>query len=125
MSLHFLVDTDLPRRPAEIIRQYGYEASDVREIGLGSAPDTEIAAFAKLNNWVLLTGDFGFADIRNYPPEQYSGIVVLTLPKNATATVVLELVEVFMRQKEVLDRLPGRLAVVDIRHVRLRPHQTE
>jgi len=60
-------------------------------------------------------------DIRNYPPEQYHGIVVLRLPGDATARDILDLIEQFAGQVEVIERLPGRLAVVQFGRVRLRP----
>ena len=46
----------------------GHEATDVRDIGLGSAKDPPIATHAQPHQACLLTGNFGFADIRNYVP---------------------------------------------------------
>ncbi len=64
---------------------------------------------------------FGFANIRNYPPEDYAGLVVLQLPRNATAKMILNLVEAMLGQPQVLDRLSGRLAIVEFGRIRLRP----
>lgn len=119
--MRFLVDADLPRRTADAIRSHGHEAFDVREVGLGSAPDPEIASYAQAKRLCLVTGDFGFADVRNYPPEQYPGIVVLRLPKDATSDVILSIVREFLSQPQLLDRVPRRLAVVSAGSVRLRP----
>jgi hypothetical protein len=94
---------------------------DVRDIGLGSSPDERIAAHARKEKLCLLTGDFGFADIRNYPPEHYSGIVVFESVPNATAEIILRQIGSFIGQTEVLERLPGRLAMVEPTRVRLRP----
>lgn len=80
--MRFLIDADLPRSAKDLIERYGHEAIDVREIGLGSANDTEVAAYAQTQRACLITGDFGFANIRNYAPEAYAGIVVL-LPEYA------------------------------------------
>jgi predicted nuclease of predicted toxin-antitoxin system len=103
------------------MERYGYEATDVREIGLGTAKDCEIAAYAQGQRLCLVTGDFDFADIRNYPPEAYAGIVVLELPRNATASFILHLIENFLQQSEVLSKLEGRLGIVELGRVRLRP----
>ena len=35
--MRFLIDADLPRPTAELIRSFGHEATDVRNIGLGPA----------------------------------------------------------------------------------------
>jgi hypothetical protein len=94
--MRFLIDADLPRPVAPLVRSLGHEATDVRDVGLGEAPDAEIAAYARAHELCLLTGDFDFADIRDYPPEHYYGIVVLS-------------------------RLPGRLAIVEPGRIRLRP----
>lgn len=121
----FLIDADLPRKTAEVIRQYGFHADDVRDVGLGRASDAEISAYAQTNQLTIITGDFGFADIRSYPPEQYAGLVVLELPRNATARFILDLIAAFIQQSEVVDQLNGRLAVVSAHRVRLRPSPTD
>jgi hypothetical protein len=117
----FLVDADLPRQTAEVIRQHGFHAEDVRDIGLGTASDAEIATHAQRNRLAIITGDFGFADIRSYPPEQYAGLVVLELPRNATAPFILGMVAAFIQQTNVVERLPSHLAVVAAHRVRMRP----
>ena len=119
--MRFLVDADLPRRTVELIQGYGHEANDVRDIGLARAEDSTIAAYAQSHSLCLITGDFGFSDIRNYPPQDYAGLVVLELPRNATAKVILNLIEVLLQQPQVLNQLQGRLAIVKAGHIRLRP----
>ncbi len=118
--MRFLIDADLPRATGDSLRKAGHDAFDVRDIGLGDAKDYDIAAYAQIHQLCLLTGDFDFADIRNYPPHLYAGIVVLTIPRNATATFILQLVDIFLQQTAVLARLPGRLAIVEPGRVRMR-----
>jgi predicted nuclease of predicted toxin-antitoxin system len=119
--MKFLVDADLPRRTADLFRQYGHEAEDVRSAGLGEADDQRIAAYAQANGQCLVTGDFGFADTRNYPASEYAGIVVLQVPRDATAAVILAILDSLLRQPDVLEGVPGRLAIVAFGRVRLRP----
>lgn len=119
--MRFLMDADLPRRTAELLCERGYDAVDVRDIGLGGARDAAIAAHARQNGLCLVTGDFGFADVRNYPPEEYAGIVVLELPRKATTETILGVLRSLLDVPEVVARLHGRLAVVGRGHVRLRP----
>jgi len=45
----------------------------------------------------LLTGDSGFGDIRNYPPEDYYGIVVFGISRNYPPKNILVLVEEFLK----------------------------
>jgi len=119
--MRFLIDADLPRRTSELLKAYGHEALDVRDVGLGDAGDQEVAEYARLHGLCLLTGDFGFADIRNYPPDRFGGLVVLEIPKNATADMILRLLESLLRQADIVKRLPGRLAIVEWGNVRIRP----
>ena len=120
-SLRFLIDADLPRSAKTLLEKFGHEAIDVRDIGLRSAKDAVIARYAQDHQACLLTGDFGFADIRNYPPETYYGIVVLGLPRDATAAFILHLIEEILGQSEVLARLPRKLGIVEAGRIRLRP----
>ena len=87
--MRFLIDADLPRSTKPLLEKYGHETIDVRDIGLGHAKDPVIARYALDYQACLITGDFGFADVRNYPPEIYRGIVVIELPRNASAAFIL------------------------------------
>jgi hypothetical protein len=69
----------------------------------------------------LVTRDFDFADIRNYPPSEYAGIVVLWLPDDSTAEQIVKLLETFVSREDWLARLSGRLAIVEVWRVRFRP----
>ena len=117
----FLIDSDLPRSLAGVISSLGHEALDVRDLGLGAAPDERIATEARQRGACLVTGDFGFADIRNYPPADYAGIAVLEIPGDAGTEVILSLVKSWLSQPGLLKHLPGRLAIVAPGRIRLRP----
>ena len=124
-AMRFLIDADLPRPTADLIRTFGHEATDVRNIGLGRAPDARIAAYAQSHDLCLLTGDFDFADIRDYPPNEYSGLVVFVFPDDANRQIILNLIKAFFHEPAVLERLPGRLAIAEPGRVRLRPREAE
>jgi predicted nuclease of predicted toxin-antitoxin system len=119
--MHFLIDASMPRSVEPLVISRGHQATDVRDIGLGRAPDHDIAAHAQAQQLVILSRDFDFADVRNYPPDQYAGIVVIDLPCTATAPTVVNLVDDFLRQQQTLKDLPGRLAIVEPGRTRLRP----
>src|SRR5437899_7228041 len=110
--MRFLVDANVPLSVAPR-SSLGYEATDVREIAMGSADDAVIARHARDNAFCLITRDKDFGDIRNYPPADYAGIIVLDLPDETVANDVLKILESFLSRKEWLDHLQGRLAVVE------------
>lgn len=73
----FKIDENLPKDAAELLRSRGFDAETVREESLAGAGDDVIADTIQRENRVLITLDLDFSDIRTYPPEHYSGIVVL------------------------------------------------
>jgi len=119
--MRFLLDANMPRSAAGAVQRLGHEAVDVREIGLGGAEDKQIAAYAKEHDLALITRDFDFSDIRNYPPAEFAGIIVLELPDDAVAATVVKVMESFLSQPQLLSQLAGRLAIVQSWRVRFRP----
>lgn len=67
-----------------------------------------------------MTGDMGFSDIRNYPPAQYAGFVILRIPKDATASFILNLLRGLLKQGELVSALRGNLAIVEPERIRIR-----
>jgi predicted nuclease of predicted toxin-antitoxin system len=68
---------------------------------MGSASDAAIAGYAQSHRRTLVTRDFDFADIRNYPPGDYAGIIVLQLRDDATAAEVVRALEMFIRREDL------------------------
>lgn len=118
--MRFLVDADLPRSTIAVLKRYGHEGVDVRDIGLGAATDQRIASHAREQQLCLLTGDYDFSDLRTYPPAQHYGIVVLHVPPQATAPTILSLLEEFLKQSRLVDSMSAKLAIVEPGRVRVR-----
>src|SRR5208283_49478 len=91
----------------------GHQVEFARDIGLASATDEQIAKHALQYGAALLTRDLDFGDIRRYPPDQYSGIVVLRLPDTAVAAEIAAALERFLSEPVFVASLAGRLAVVE------------
>jgi len=119
--MRFLIDANLPRSVIAAVQRVGHEVEFARDIGLGAAPDDQIAAYAHENMAAILTRDLDFADIRRYPPEKYHGIVVLRLSDAAVAQEIVSVVERFMLEPAFIRALARRLAIVDADRVRFRP----
>jgi predicted nuclease of predicted toxin-antitoxin system len=88
---------------------------------MGHLPDADIAKLAREQDAVLVTRDLDFADIRAYPPEQHSGLLVIRLYDDATAIEINRLLEKFLKVEEWAAALPQRLAIVEEARVRFRP----
>lgn len=118
--MKFLIDEDLPRSIAQLIERYGHEAYDVRDIGLRGAKDSEIAAYVQGKGLCIITGDYDFADIRNYPPVQYAGIIVLSFPNDASVSFILRLLEGFLKDEKLVSEISEKLAIVEPGQIRIR-----
>ena len=95
-----------------MLRQAGHEATDVRDVGLGTATDADIAAYAAQHRLCILTKDFDFGDIRKFSPKEHAGIVILSLPKDDDgSTMILYILDRFL--SDMPPSLQGRLFIVD------------
>ena len=111
----------MPRSAVATLRRLGHQVDFARDIGLAAAGDQDIAARAQKTGAALLTRDLDFANIRQYPPEDYAGIVVPRLADDATALRICDVVERFARDQGFLDGLKGHIAIVELGRVRFRP----
>src|SRR5229473_2616522 len=98
----FLVDASLPYAAGDVIRGYGHQATDVRDIALGTADDQVIADHARQLKLALITGDLDFGNILEYPPSNYFGIIVIRRPDKATSAFILSLMEQFLIDAKVM-----------------------
>jgi predicted nuclease of predicted toxin-antitoxin system len=66
----FIVDAQLPPALAQLLRQRGYDAVAVREIGLRDARDAEIWQYAIQHQAAIITKDQDFAERHLYSRDQ-------------------------------------------------------
>lgn len=59
--MKFLIDAQLPPSLAHWLREAGYDAQAVREVGLLAATDSEIWRYAQAQGCVIVTKDEDFA----------------------------------------------------------------
>jgi hypothetical protein len=118
---HFLVDASLPRATGDLIRAHGHQATDVRDIGMGTARDQDIAEHARINQLAIISIDRDFGNVVQYPPADYHGLVVIRPPDGATIARILSLAERFLTDGKVVANLTGRLVVVEPGRIRCRP----
>ena len=116
--MRFKVDQNLPVEIAVALRDAGHDAHTVYEEALAGTPDPELGAIIQRERRGLVTLDLGFSDIRNYPPRDYQGIIVLRPSSQDKATVV----QLFRSAIALLDQesLVGQLWIVDDRRIRVR-----
>lgn len=84
--LKFVIDEDIPRSTAKIIKTKGHEVLDFRDFGLKGKSDTEIFEFAQREKAILFTGDLGFGNILQFPIGHHYGIVIAHFPNEMSTS---------------------------------------
>jgi len=116
--MRFKIDENLPGELAADLRQAGHEADTVSDQGMSGAADAEVLSRVQLEQRVFLTLDKGIADIREYPPKKYAGIVLFR-PPTAGRNDTLDFVRQHLPTLLQAD-LTGHLFVVSAAGIRTR-----
>ncbi len=116
--MRFNIDENLPADFAEVLHSAGHDAATVLGQGLGGKPDSDIASVCQTESRILVTLDKGFADIRAYPPEEFPGLMVLSVNRQDKPY----LLDVFFNALQLLDTesIKGRLWIIEPNRVRIR-----
>lgn len=116
--MRFKVDENLHPEVVGLLRDAGHDALSVWDQDLRGAADPELASVCRAELRALLTFDLGFGDIRQYPPEDHPGVVVLRLSSQSRVHTL----EVMRRLLPLIETTPlaRRLWVVTEREVRVR-----
>jgi hypothetical protein len=115
--MHFKFDENADPRWRSPLEDAGHSVSTIPEEGLGGSDDARVAEICLDNRFALLTVDQGFAQIIQYPPTLYSGIVVLRHPKPTLAgmkSLVLQVAEALNTKSPV-----GELWIVEPGRIRI------
>lgn len=118
--MRFLIDADLSPQLRTLFAEYGHDAIHAGQVGLGTAPDRDIAVYARKEERCVITGDFDFANLLEYEPREFAGIVVLTLPRHALPPYIARLVREFLDHLAELAPLSGKLMIVELGRIRVR-----
>ena len=94
----FLLDADMPRSSAEVIRALGYDVRDVRDLGMRYADDRAIIEFAQKSGRVVVTRDLDFGSVLQYP--DHPGAIILRLPSEYTTRELNDILKNFLSSIE-------------------------
>jgi predicted nuclease of predicted toxin-antitoxin system len=75
--MRILLDHCVPRRYMRLLTLWEHEVELMASHIPPDAPDADVIQLAGELDAILLTIDLDFANILDYPPEQYGGIVVM------------------------------------------------
>ena len=116
--MKFKIDENLPAEYASILRQAGHDAQTVWDEGLQGKADPVIADVCQEEERILVTLDRDFSDIRAYPPQEYPGIIAISVRRQDKN----HLVDILRRVIALLDSQPIQnvLWIVEEHGVRIR-----
>ncbi|MFT5030776.1 MAG: putative nuclease of putative toxin-antitoxin system [Candidatus Binatia bacterium] len=116
--MKFKIDQNLPEECREVLSDAGHDAMTVYDQELSGAPDDRIAEVCKAEDRVLITADLDFSDIRQYPPNESPGYIVLRFKhqiRPAQIALIRKLLTLFEKHP-----IAGRLWIVENDKVRIR-----
>jgi predicted nuclease of predicted toxin-antitoxin system len=121
--MQFKIDENLPIEIAELLINAGHNAKTANAQQLQGAKDPVLIDVCRNEHCVLVTLDTDFSDIRAYPPEEFSGIIVLRVRIEAKHHVI----KVFRSIIPLIGREPliQRLWIVEETKVRIRGKDDE
>src|SRR5438270_1575872 len=86
MSLRVFSDQCVPTEISDTLRRHGHDVIVLRDVLPIRSPDSRVIAKAQELDAILISLDGDFADIVNYSPAAYRGIVAIQL-KNHPETI--------------------------------------
>lgn len=117
--MRILVDEDLPQAIVTLLKDRGYEAEHVRELGLGGESDQTVLAKAQDREAMLVTADLDFANTLRYPIGMYKGIIVMRFPDYFRRDQILSMLNRFLDSTS-LEPLINTLTIVEPASYRIR-----
>jgi len=84
----FKIDENLPVEIKELLIEAAHDAKTVNDQHLQGSKDPVLIEKCKDEKRVIVTLDTDFSDIRAYPPEKFSGIIVLRINSQAKSHVI-------------------------------------
>jgi predicted nuclease of predicted toxin-antitoxin system len=75
--LKLLLDENLYPSTLNLLRCYGFDVKDIKEMKLCGINDNEVMELAQREDRLLITLDMHFSNIFLYPPSECPGIIVV------------------------------------------------
>ncbi len=116
--MQFKIDENLPLEIAHLLINANHDAKTVNEQRLQGVRDSTLINVCKNENRILVTLDTDFSDIGAYPPQDFSGIIVLRVGSQSK----IHIIGVFNRILPLIGRetVKGHLWIVEESRIRIR-----
>ncbi|MHB8414925.1 MAG: DUF5615 family PIN-like protein [Acidiferrobacteraceae bacterium] len=116
--MKLLVDMNLSPRWTTFLADVGIEATHWSTLGANNAPDSEIVAFARVNDYVVLTHDLDFGAILAATHGEKPSVVQIRAEDVSPDVIGLQVIAALRQMASELEE--GALLTVDPSRTRLR-----
>src|SRR5271165_4541527 len=113
MALRFLADHCVSNSTVQTLREANHEVLRLKDVLPVESADAIVIAKAQEIDAILLSLNGDFADIVNYPPKNYKGIVALQMRNHSEILVKLVArLTAYLKVHTTMDHYLGKLLVV-------------
>jgi predicted nuclease of predicted toxin-antitoxin system len=116
--MKLLVDMNLSPRWVAVLVDAGFEAAHWSTLGAKNAPDPEIMAYAKINDFVVLTHDLDFGAILAATHGEKPSVVQIRAENVSPGVIAAQVIAALRQMASELEE--GALLTVDANRTRLR-----
>ena len=118
MTLRLLIDMNLSPSWVEVFREAGFEAIHWSRLGAHNAPDSELFAWARENEYIVFTHDLDFGAMLNATQAESPSVFQVRTDDVSPAALAPRAIELLQRFAPHLSS--GALIVVDEMRERVR-----
>jgi predicted nuclease of predicted toxin-antitoxin system len=121
MALRFLADHCVSNFTVQTLRESNHEVMCLRDVLPVESADALVIAKAQEIDAILLSLNGDFADIVNYPPTNYRGIVALQMRNHSEILPkLIARLTAYLKVHTTMDHYRGKLLVVEVDRIRIR-----
>ena len=116
--MKFLIDLALSPKTVKVLRDFGYEAVRINELGMAKSKDKELLTYAEQSGFVVITADLDFGDILAATRNRKPSVIIFRLKIPSPDHVNSLLIEALPRIEDSLDT--GAIVVIEDSRIRIR-----
>ena len=121
MGLRFFTDHCVPNSIAQALRDAGYEVLLLKDHMPTESSDAVVISRAQELDAILVSLNGDFADIANYPPAQYKGIIALQVRNHPEIiSQLISRLKDFLSSHPDIQYFAGKLLLVEAHRIRIR-----
>jgi|SRR5436309_781062 len=121
MSLRFFSDQCVPTEITETLKRQAHEVTVLRDVLPIRSIDPVVIAKAQALGAILISLDGDFADIVDYPPSDYGGIIAIQLKNHPeTIPLLMQQLVAFLSANPIQTFYRGKLFIVEPHRIRIR-----